>query len=381
VTPLYGPVKRVLRKTTTTVAIDRMWSRIEARSRTEPRASRSRSLLVVAAALVATILGVVALWRGHLSPAPPLDVASQTAAVLVLTAEHADDAERVVSLGDRSTITLAPGSAIEPIHSTPSAVALRQLRGSVLYEVTPGGPRRWSVDCGLLGLEVVGTVFRVDRSESRVRVEVQRGVVVVRGERVPSGAARLTAGTSIEVTAADVGAPAVATPPSAPASAPSRPAPVSGTWRELAARGENDEAYTELGPGGVARTAQSASVDDLLALSDVARLSGHAREAVDPLERIVREHPGDSRASLAAFTLGRIDLRSLGDPAAAARAFERAIALGIPGGLAEDAFALWVESLTKAGDEAGARKAHAQFVARFPDSPRARELETWVRDQ
>ena len=379
-TPLYGPVKRVLRKTTTTGAVDRMWNRIEARSRTEPRASHTRARLAVAAALVATILGVVVLWQGRLSTAPPLEVASPTGGALVLTAERADNVEHVVTLGDRSTITLAPGSAIEPLQSTPSAVALRQLRGSVLYEVTPGGPRRWTIECGLLTLEVVGTVFRVDRTESRVRVEVQRGTVVVRGERVPSGAARLTAGMSIEVTATDVGSPSVATPPAAPASAASRPAPVSTTWRELAARGQNNEAYVELGPGGVARTAQSASVDDLLALSDVARLSGHALEAIDPLERIVHEHAGDSRASLAAFTLGRIHLRSLGNPAAAARAFERAIALGIPGGLAEDAYALWIESLAKAGDDAGARTAHAQFVSRFPNSPRARELETWVHD-
>jgi len=120
-------------------------------------------------------------------------------------------------------------------------------------------------------------------------------------------------------------------------------------WRELAKQGENEEAYAELGPRGVERVARSASVEDLLALADVARLSGHPRDAVEPLERIVTEHAGDPRASLAALTLGRVELRSLGEPALAAEAFEKAIALKIPGSLAEDAQALLAESRAKAG--------------------------------
>jgi transmembrane sensor len=151
-------------------------------------------------------------------------------------------------------------------------------------------------------------------------------------------------------------------------------------WRELAARGENEEAYAALGRGGVAEATLSASVEDLFALADVARLSGHPREAAPPLERILDEHSSDPRAPLAALTLGRIQLRSLAAPAAAARSVRRAFALGVPAGLTEDAYALLVESLSRAGDAEGARAAYAQLLERAPGTERAAELRRWVRD-
>jgi hypothetical protein len=165
--------------------------------------------------------------------------------------------------------------------------------------------------------------------------------------------------------------------------APPSVAPVEGAgdaWRELAARGDNEEAYAALGRGGVAEASRSASVEDLFALADVARLSGHSPEAAPPLERILDEHASDPRAPLAALTLGRIQLRSLGAPAAAVRSVRRALALGVPAGLTEDAYALLVESLSRAGDAAGARAAYAQLLERAPGSERAAELRRWVRD-
>lgn len=47
--------------------------------------------------------------------------------------------------------------------------------------VQPGGPRRWQVEGGLATIEVVGTA-------GRLRVSVQRGAIVVRGEGVPDRA-------------------------------------------------------------------------------------------------------------------------------------------------------------------------------------------------
>ena len=47
------------------------------------------------------------------------------------------------------------------------------------------------------------------------------------------------------------------------------------------------------------------TVEDLLVAADVARLSDHPSEALPYLQRILREHPRDERAPMAAFTLGR----------------------------------------------------------------------------
>ncbi|HEX7453419.1 MAG TPA: hypothetical protein VF294_14090, partial [Polyangiaceae bacterium] len=201
------------------------------------------------------------------------------------------------------------------------------------------------------------------------------------------------AGTSISVTARKT-APTIPAPASAPASAPAAQLPASPaisspvrsvnrvpaapatalrvvaneTWRQLAARGENQKAYAELGKGGIALEAQSASVTDLFALADVARLSGHPAEAVGPLERILAHQPTDARAALAALTLGRIQLRSLSQPAAAAQSLQQALSLNVPTGLAEDTYALLVESLSRSGNAGAAREAYAQYAERFPES-------------
>ena len=166
----------------------------------------------------------------------------------------------------------------------------------------------------------------------------------------------------------------------APASQPPAPKTATPVWKDLARHGQNAKAYEELGPGGVERVARGAAVDDLLILADVARLSGHPREAVEPLQRVMHEHAADPRASLAAFMLGRVELDSLRAPAAGAAAFERAIALGIPGGLAEDAYAGLVEARAKAGDLSGARSASNEYLARYPGGRRAEEVKRWASE-
>jgi transmembrane sensor len=126
---------------------------------------------------------------------------------------------------------------------------------------------------------------------------------------------------------------------------------------------------------------ESASVGDLFALADVARLSGHPMDAQTPLKRIVAEYPADARAPLAALTLGRIQLRSLGAPAAAAVSLEKALLIGLPAGLDQDAYALLVESRATAGDRAGARAAYEQYRARFPGDAAGATLRRWVSDR
>jgi hypothetical protein len=73
-----------------------------------------------------------------------------------------------------------------------------------------------------------------------------------------------------------------------------------------------------------AAAAPSPSVSSLFAAADAARLAGRPADAVAPLTAILDRFPGDRRAGLAAFQLGRVLADDLGDRAAAARAFARA---------------------------------------------------------
>jgi transmembrane sensor len=391
-TELHAPVKNALRSTITRASVARMWTRIEARGRAG-RPNRHVGLAIAAAVVLAgVVLAVARPQVPHASTATYSGpVLLMNGAVLAGVPSHPE--EQRLSLNDGTRITLAPGASLEPFVNSDNAVVIKQSLGRVVYDVAPGGPRRWTIECGLAAVEVVGTSFEIERAETRVRVAVQRGTVLVRGDTVPDRVVRLAADTSIEVRAAAVpGAalpgPSASSPPE-PAS-PGRPrigsssAAASSTpnarWRQLAAQGDHDKAYAELGRGGIALESRTAAVEDLFSLSDVARLSGHAEAAVDPLQRIVADHANDPRAPLAALTLGRIQLRSLARPAAAARSLEQAIALGVPSGIAEEAYALLIESLSKAGDTGGVRAAYARFVARFPESRRAETLRRWVHD-
>jgi transmembrane sensor len=395
---LRAPLGRHLRRPLDDLAQQRLWLRVRA-----PRAARRRTgLLLAAAAALAVIVALVVVGR---DPGGPLRLDADRVVLEVA----ADGAPLEVAASDGSSMRLSPRTRVEVIENDDEAFATLVTAGRARFEVKPGGSRRWTVDCGAFVVEVVGTVFEVERDAGAARVSVERGEVVVRGEAVPGRIVRVRAGEDLTVPAtiaapseAPVGAaeaePSAPTeppassaeaPPDAPGPPTTPPGPIPDTsssaapgpsasaaaassprWRDLARAGDYDEAYDALGPAGLRSATQVASVDELLALADVARLSGHPADAVAPLSRILSDHGGDGRASLAALTLGRLQLDALGQPAAAAVSLNRAIASGLPAGLAEDALARRVEAYARAGDVTAGRAALAELERRFPASKR-----------
>ena len=292
-------------------------------------------------------------------------------------------------MSDGSRVELAAGARFTPLESTGTSFVAMLERGSAHFEVRPGGPRRWQIECGLATVEVVGTGFDCARAPGRLSVSVQHGAVLVRGERVPDRARRLAAGETLEV----LDAPAPAETTSSPAGAAEAPAattvataprrdPVAedaGAWRELARGGHHREAFAALGAQGLLRETKRRGVADLLVLADVARLSGHAAEAVAPLERILREFPGDPQAPLAALALGRLELDTLDRPAKAATALNLALSLGVPHSLREDVRTRLVEAYARAGNRAAARAAAAAYLREYPDGRDRSIVESQMR--
>lgn len=419
------PVSKQLRSGVDDAALDRVWRGVQRRRAALSRRRPVQWLTAVGAVAAAVALVVLA-WRGwgdraRLEGAGPLRFADQREVATMTSGA----APATYEFSDGSRVDLGPGARLDLLDDGATSFSTLLASGKATFDVHPGGPRRWSVECGVLSVEVVGTRFTVERVGGGARVVVEHGVVLVRGERVRDRVQRLTAGESVEILApeselspttppietapvppvnvATASAPPAAAPPgvappgaarpgasgssvastsasAAPAPAASASAPIGETpeWRKLAERQDNSGAYAVLGPAGIASSAQNASVDDLLALADVARLSGHPADAVAPLTRVMNEHAGDPRAPLAAFTLGRLSLDALGRPAQAAAAFQRAIQLGLPGSLREDAYARLVEARSRAGDEPGARAAALEYEQHFPDGKRLREVRRWV---
>jgi len=370
-------------------ALARIWTKVDA----SPRRGPGRLLRFDGPALSGLTLAAAAavvVWIGLSRPdAGPLRLADGQPVATV----QAPAAGTVLGMSDGSSITLSAGARFEPLLSTGTSFVAILQNGRADFEVHPGGPRRWQIECGLATVEVVGTGFTCDRQLGRLRVAVQHGVVLVRGERVRDRVQRLAAGESLEVTDGPTTLPAAqptalpppeaarpAPEPAAPAGEPVRSAPpVHPAWRELARSGRQRDAFAALGERGLAREARQAGVADLLLLADVARLSGHARNAVAPLERILDVYPRDPQAPLAAFALGRLELDTLDTPARGARALERALALGLPQSLREDARARLVDAYTRSGDAAAARAAGQTYLHEFPDGRYRARVESQIR--
>jgi transmembrane sensor len=373
----------------------RMWREVRARVHRTGRRRTAR----LAALGGFSLAGAVAVWALLFltlrSPAPTADRGAPSALLVAdgrpLAALETSEKPLTVRLDDDSEIRLAAKSRIEPLTSTGSRFELLLARGSAEFSVTPGGPRRWLVEAGAARVEVVGTVFRVTRAATSVRVSVSRGSVLVRGENVPGWVQRLNAGEHLTVNgkerasaapAADAIAAAVSAAAAAPAenasgagstagvpevqqmapamntsaprasSRPSRPraraAPVAAEpMRELSPA----ERYAALGPDGLAKATLSATtIEQLLELADIARLSGHPQDAVAPLKRALDAFRSSRQAALAAFTLGRVLLDQLNASDAAAEAFERALVLGLPRGLRADCYRRLAEAYERSSN-------------------------------
>ena len=339
------PLKDGLRDPADEAAVSRMWQAID--SRFPRRPGRRSAVAWFAPGILLAAAAAVALVAFVHHDAGPLRLANGGPIVAV----DAPPAGAHVALSDGSSIELSAGARFEPIESSAGSFIGVLERGTASFDVQPGGPRRWQIECGLATIEVVGTRFSCARGPNALHVGVDRGVVLVRGERVTNRVRRLSAGESLDLvdaTAAEMppapapvpapaageataAEPAVAAPAVAPA-----PAHAGPSWRELERTGRHREAFAALGAQGIQRESKRLGIADLFALADVARLSGHPRDAIAPLQRIVDGFAHDRQAPLAAFALGRLLLDDLDRPAAAAAAFNRALELGPPQSLRDD---------------------------------------------
>jgi transmembrane sensor len=281
----------------------------------------------------------------------------------------------------------------EPIEVGPELVSTRLSAGAARFSVAPNPKRLFRVIARDVTVTVLGTIFTVAIEPADVRVHVERGRVRVAW---PAGERELSVGEEVLVpTGAEAMAPA--TPNRAAEPAPqaeaheaagsalppeklpleSAPAPSqrhavaphpSVSWRELAEDGDYASAFAKMESEGAAAVHDEPG--DLLLAADVARLGGHPERAVTALTRVVTVHSGDSRAPLAAFTLGRTLLDQLGRPREAAQAFATARKLDPRGALNQDALAREVESWSRAGEATLAHERATEYVERYPKGRR-----------
>jgi transmembrane sensor len=323
------------------------------------RRSRARTRATLAVATVSTTLVAVALFFALRGPFGERPVASAPA-------PKAAQPANLFELPDGSSVSARSSAArVQPVEVSARAVTLKLESGAAKFSVTPDPARPFRVLARNVTVTVLGTVFDVAFEGNGVRVSVEQGRV-----RVDAGTTsrELVPGQTelfVDTLAAPL-LPASAAAPAAPAPPAAAPGP---SWRALAEEGDYSAALARLsleGPSAVRDTP-----NELLLAADVARLGGQPARAVAPLERVVSRHAGDSRAPLAAFTLGRTLLDQLGRPREAANAFAQARRLAPSGALAQDALAREVESWSRAGDTTKARARAVEYLKLYPHDRRA----------
>jgi len=283
----------------------------------------------VAAAAVA----IVMLWPT--GPAPVVQEPQMAVAEAPAAAPAPDPS--LLQLADGSAARLAPGAELEVTLQTATAVELRQRAGEVRYDVVHDTGRSLTVDAAGVIVRVVGTVFTVDVTDTRVEVEVDSGQVEVDdGERV----SQVAEGHRLTV-------------------------PLPGTVEEPEPD-EKDRVDAPRAPG-------RASVDALLEKADAARKARDWDAAAGLLRKVIAAHPGKLRSSSALFTLGRVE-RSRRRHSQAAAAFRSCRERSPDGPLAEDALAEEATSWADAGAHDRAREAATMYLERHASGTHARRM-------
>lgn len=280
-----------------------------------------------------------------------------------------------IRLAEGSEIGFDPAtSAVRVVEQGPARVRVEAVHGPARYSVVPRPGRTFEVHSGSVTVRVVGTEFLVEPRGETTWVEVSRGKVAVSwgGE----------AGDQAVVAAGDGGlyppapasrALAAAAPDGADAPAP-RGQPPTQAYRARVDRRDYRGAYAVLARNP---TLAGDTVQELLVAADVSRLSDHPAEAVPYLQRILREHPRDERAPMAAFTLGRT-LSGLGQTREAMTTFGRVHSDWPRSPLAEDALVRQAEAASQIGDDDTARRLAAQYDRDHPNGRRRAEVRRYA---
>ena len=342
--------------------VQRIWVGVQ-RRRVRSAATPHRKGLAVAGLLGALAMAMLLVFSlaGMRQSAPGALLTRDGRAPATIGA----DQPVALDFNDGSRLELGPGAELEVLENTGHSLVSALRRGRVGFQVNPGGPRRWTIEAGLATVEVVGTRFVLNRTAAALEIEVERGIVLVRGERVRDRVQRLEANQRLVVS--DGSSP--------PGVVESRAPSAQADDLAEAAGGESISPSSQA-INIPAQHGRAPSIDELLLLADARRRSGDLAGAETLLRRAIALHTGNPRAALAAFTLGRLLFE--GRPREAAQAFGQCLALSPPAALAEDALARLAEAEARGGRLAQARRAADEYQRRYPQGRWLAAVQQWA---
>ncbi len=291
----------------------------------------------------------------------------------------------LVRFKDGSLIELSPHTRVHVSHATRNNVAMTLDAGTVDVNVREKGTATWKLHAGPYTVKVHGTVFSVSWNPSlqTLAVEVDRGLVSVKGPDLSPAGKMLGASESLYVDEPEKRL-AVAQQPPAPPPEPAaeedipveagedpgvltepKPKPSTPAWQELSRAGKYKEAIA-LVEASFDHLVKTLNQSDLWELATTARLARSGSLAVASLQAFRTRFPDSPRAATAAFLLGRVEMELNKKPSEAAQWFQSYLKNHPDGSLAEEALGRLITAHRKAGNEPAARKAAAAYLDRYP---------------
>jgi transmembrane sensor len=192
---LRAPLQELLDDRLPETQVQRIWRTLENSPARRARRSWPQSQGWAAAAAAAAVIAISIGAGGSLySSTRPLPLAVRGAGTLEPSRTLGGAGEASHRLTDGSSIQLDSAARLSVLANDGHTFAVNLQFGRARFDVKAGGPRRWRIDCGEVGVEVAGASVSIDRAASGVSVRVEHGSVRVRGARVPSGEQHLTTG-------------------------------------------------------------------------------------------------------------------------------------------------------------------------------------------
>lgn len=343
--------------------VSRLWSTLRGRLQPAPPPPRQRWAAAGGLLLAVIVLLAVGARFVFSPPAPPSSWAQ-------LRSEAGTASLR---LQDGSTVTLEPHTLLSIREQSEQRVELALEAGRVSCDVPHRGERVFSVSVAAHEVRVLAARFTVELSRERnqLGIEAQSGQVEVRRAGATSAAALLAAGQRWSAAPQSPSEPAKGAdaagndshPADLATAVPDAATAFTATTSTVPAGSAPSSTRPDSSPSGPVLE-QAASL--VLERGNAARRRGDLVAAAQDYEQLLREHPEDGRAGLAAFELGRLRMDEFHDVPAAIQALQLSVRAARETGLREDAMARLVRAHEILKDAPSCRVAREQYLEAYP---------------
>lgn len=305
-----------------------------------------------------------------------------------------------------SRFAIKDNGAVRILSHTPKLVHIELHTGQLNSKVKGNGITNWKISAGPFQLSVLGTQFNVDWNlqKGTLRVQLQKGVVLVQGGSISDHGIRLYAGHTLAANSLDgtfevttgknnkkktvpeeiatsnllnpstVNSKASAenfedefVAPSQLTPSGAKHAAKTPRWLTYYKKDDFHMAQKAIESAGLSRLLQTASAQDLWKISQIYRHIGDSVTTNRALLQIRKRYPASSKAKISAFILGRNMMEQQHNSSQAAAWFEQYIKESPNGTMIQEAYNRLFSAYSSSGQTQRTVDAADRYLKKFPN--------------